>query len=425
MNQRLFDYIAASPTPYHAVAHTAKVLEEAHYTRLLEGDKWELEPGCGYYVTRNGSSLIAFWLPQGDYAGFMMTAAHCDSPCFKVKENAELADEHYVRLSAEKYGGMLCASWMDRPLSIAGRVTVRTEEGIAVRLVDLKDTAAVIPNVAIHMNRTANDGMKYNPAVDMLPLYGTQNAKDTLRQRVARCAGVEEGDILTTDLFVYNPQKGEEWNGYISAPRLDDLQCAFSGLTAFLSARSSNSVPVYCLFDNEEVGSQTKQGAASTFLSDVLHRISGPDGELYRRRVAASFLASCDNAHAVHPNHPEYMDKNHAVYMNGGIVIKYNANQKYTSDAVSAAIFKLVCESVNVPVQMYANRADMAGGSTLGNIANTQVSLNTVDIGLPQLAMHSAYETAGGEDTAHMVRALTAFYEKSLSADGADGYRLI
>ena len=425
MNKRLFDYIAASPTPYHAVAHTARLLEEAHYTRLLEGDKWELEPGRGYYVTRNGSSLIAFWLPEGDFPGFMMTAAHCDSPCFKVKENAELTDEHYVRLSAEKYGGMLCASWMDRPLSIAGRITVRTEEGLAVRLVDLKDTSAVIPNVAIHMNRTANDGMKYNPAVDMLPLYGTKDAKGALRQRVARCAGVEEGDILTTDLFVYNPQQGEEWNGYISAPRLDDLQCAFGGLTAFLGAESSESVPVYCLFDNEEVGSQTKQGAASTFLSDVLHRISGPDEERYRRRVANSFLVSCDNAHAVHPNHPEYMDKNHAVYMNGGIVIKYNANQKYTSDAVSAAIFKLVCESVGVPVQMYANRADMAGGSTLGNIANTQVSLNTVDIGLPQLAMHSAYETAGAEDTAYLVRALTAFYEKSLSADGGEGYRLV
>lgn len=423
MNQALFDYIAASPTAFHAVAHTAELLNEAGYTCLCESNHWVLEPGKGYYVTRNGSSLIAFRMPAGEYNGFMMTASHCDSPCFKVKENAELADEHYVRLSTEKYGGMLCSSWMDRPLSVAGRITVRTETGLETRLVDLKDTTVMIPNVAIHMNRSANDGMKYNPAVDMLPLYGTKADKGTLRARAAACAGVEEKNVITTDLFVYNPEQGKEWSGYVSAPRLDDLQCAFGALTAFLQAGESGSVPVYCLFDNEEVGSQTKQGAASTFLADVLGRIAGSDGDL-RRYVANSFLVSCDNAHAVHPNHPEYMDKNHAVYMNEGVVIKYNASQRYTSDAVSAAIFRLVCESVDVPVQQYANRADMPGGSTLGNIANTQVSLNTVDIGLPQLAMHSAYETAGAADTEYMVRALTAFYGKALSMQADGSYQL-
>ena len=424
MNQALFNYIAASPTAFHAVAHTAEQLRDAGYTCLSEGSVWTLEPGKGYYVTRNGSSLIAFRIPNGAYNGFMMTAAHCDSPCFKIKENAELADEHYVRLSTEKYGGMLCATWMDRPLSVAGRVTVRTKKGIETCLVNMKDTTVMIPNVAIHMNRQANDGMKYNPAVDMLPLYGTKADKGTLRARVAACAGVEEKDILTTDLFVYNPDEGKEWSGYVSAPRLDDLQCAYSALAAFLKAGESSSVPVYCLFDNEEVGSQTKQGAASTFLADVLGRIAG-GADALRCHVANSFLVSCDNAHAVHPNHPEYMDKNHAVYMNGGVVIKYNANQKYTSDAVSAAIFSLVCESVEVPVQMYANRADMMGGSTLGNIANTQVSLNTVDIGLPQLAMHSAYETAGAADTEYMVRALTAFYGKSLHMESDGAYQLV
>jgi len=424
MNHALLDYIAASPTAFHAVAHTGEMLDKAGYIRLSENSAWTLERGKGYYVTRNGSSLIAFRVPNGEYSGFMMTAAHCDSPCFKIKENAELADEHYVRLSTEKYGGMLCASWMDRPLSIAGRVTVRTGDGIEVRLVDMKDAFVMIPNVAIHMNRQANDGMKYNPAVDMLPLYGTKGDKGTFRSRVAACAGVDEKDIITTDLFVYNPDLGREWGGYISAPRLDDLQCAFSALTAFMEAKESVSVPVYCLFDNEEVGSETKQGAASTFLADVLGRIAG-DAETLRCHVANSFMVSCDNAHAVHPNHPEYMDKNHAVYMNEGVVIKYNANQKYTSDAVSAAIFRLVCESVDVPVQMYANRADMPGGSTLGNIANTQVSLNTVDIGLPQLAMHSAYETAGAADTAYMVRALTAFYGKSLRMENDGNYKLL
>ena len=424
MNNALFDYISASPTAYHAVAHTAELLDRAGYVRLSEGEDWALEPGQRCYVERNGSSLIAFRVPRGEWLGFMMTAAHCDSPCFKLKENGELADEHYVRLSTEKYGGMLCASWMDRPLSIAGRVVVRAGDGLQVKLVDLGEPCAVIPNVAIHMNRAANDGMKYDPAVDMLPLYSDGAGKGALRARVAACAGAAEGDILATDLFVYNPQRGRMWDRFISAPRLDDLQCAFGALTAFLAAGESGSVPVCCLFDNEEVGSQTKQGAASTFLADVLERISGGPAPC-RRHVANSFLVSCDNAHAVHPNHPEYRDRNHAVYMNGGVVIKYNANQKYTSDAVSAAVVRLVCQGAGVPVQEYANRADMAGGSTLGNISNTQVSLNTVDIGLAQLAMHSAFETAGADDTEYLVRALTAFYGRSLRMEADGSYRLV
>ena len=433
MNQALFDYIAACPTAYHAVDHTASLLKKAGYTELHEHADWTLEGGKGYFVTRNGSSLIAFRAPMtGDFRGFMMTAAHGDSPCFKIKENAELTDGHHLKLSVEKYGGMLCASWTDRPLSVAGRVVVRAEGGIATRLVDLAEPFAVIPNVAIHMNRNANDGMSYNPAVDMIPLCGEAADAGMLRQRVAEAVGVAEEDILTTDLFLYNPQAGVEWNGYISAPRLDDLQCAFASLTAFLEAGDKavqpDTVPVFCLFDNEEVGSQTKQGAASTFLYDTLHRLC--DGlELtpadMARKLASSFLVSCDNAHAVHPNHPEYKDGNHAVYMNGGVVVKYNANQRYTTDGISAAIFGLICERAGVPIQRYANRADVPGGSTLGNIANTQVSLNTVDIGLPQLAMHSAYETAGARDTELMVRALTEFFGSAIAAEGNGSYTVV
>lgn len=421
MNRKLFDYIKASPTPLHAVAHTAKLLEENGFSALSEGDEWKIECGKKYYVTRNGSSLIAFKMPESDFSGFMMTAAHCDSPCFKIKENAAISDGHYVRLSTEKYGGMLCSSWMDRPLSIAGRAVIRTENGIECRLVELSGINAVIPNVAIHMNRNANDSASFNPAVDMLPLYSECS---DLESRLAENLSVNADDIMSTDLFLFNPQDAVEWNGFISAPRLDDLQCAFGALTAFTSSKGSDHVQVFCLFDNEEVGSQTKQGAASTFLFDVLSRINAGDNEAFRRRIANSFLVSCDNAHAVHPNHGEYADKNHSVYMNKGIVIKYNANQKYTSDGVSSAIFKLVCQQCGVPFQMYANRADMAGGSTLGNIANTQVSLNTVDIGLPQLAMHSAFETAGAADTQYLVTALTAFYEKSLKMQNDGNYIL-
>jgi len=427
MNDRLFSYIDACTTPFQAVAHTAAMLREAGYAELTESAEWQLEAGRGYYVTRHGSSLIAFRMPEGAVCGFMMTASHCDTPCFKIKENAELAGNGYVQLSTEKYGGMICSTWMDRPLSVAGRVLVRTETGVETRLVDLREPVALIPNVAIHMNRQANDGMSFNAAVDMLPLYGLEEAAGTFRTRIAAAAGVPEENLIATDLFVYNPQKGTEWGGMISAPRLDDLQCAFACLTAFLQAKPAENLPVYCLFDNEEVGSQSKQGAASTFLKDVLTGICeacGMGAVDYRRAVANSFLLSCDNAHACHPNHPEHADKNHRTYLNKGIVIKYNASQRYTSDAVSAAIFREVCREADVPVQMYANRADMPGGSTLGNIANTQVSLNTVDIGLPQLAMHSACETAGAEDTAHMVKALTVFYEKRLVMEKDGVYTL-
>ena len=432
MNQALFDYIAACPTAYHAVDHTAALLREAGYTRLHEHQAWALEAGKGYFVTRGGSSIIAFRAPASkDFTGFMMTAAHGDSPCFKIKENAEMSDGRHLRLSVERYGGMICPSWLDRPLSIAGRVTVRTETGLNTRLVDLGEPCAIIPNVAIHM-RNSNNGLNYDPATDMIPLFGSASDVGMLRRRISEILSISSEDILTTDLFVYCPEAGVEWNGFISVPRLDDLQCAFASLTAFLDAEGAeaapNAVPVFCLFDNEEVGSQTKQGAASTFLYDTLTRLCegvGLTASDMTRKLASSFLVSCDNAHAVHPNHPQFRDGNHAVYMNEGIVIKYNANQKYTTDGISAAIFGLVCEKAGVPVQRYANRADMPGGSTLGNIANTQVSLNTIDIGLPQLAMHSAYETAGAKDTALMVKALTRFFSSVIVAEEDGGYSVV
>ena len=428
MNKKLFDYIAASPTAYHATMHTAEILKNAGYKELIEGDEWKVKSGRGYFVRRNGSSLIAFRVPSADATGFMITASHSDSPCLKVKENPELADKYYVKLATETYGGMIYSSWFDRPLAIAGRVTVKTENGIEIRLVDTKEPVAIIPNVAIHMNRQVNSGMNYNAAVDLIPLFGGENEKDTFKSRIASLAETSSEDIITTDLFLYNPQVGYEWASFIGAPRLDDLQCAFSSLEAFLASgeEQAKGLPVYALFDNEEVGSQTKQGAASTFLYDVLKRVNkalGGDEDSYLQAVANSFMVSCDNAHSIHPNHPEHADRNHTVHMNGGVVIKYNANQKYTSDAVSVALFKTICDEAGVPVQYYANRADMPGGSTLGNIANTQVSLNTIDIGLAQLAMHSSFETAGKDDTLYMVRALKAFYTKGILATG-NGYKL-
>ena len=426
--KKLLDFMKKSPTRYQVVANFEAMLNEKGYEKLYTEKPWRLERGGKYYVSPNGSSIMAFRIPAEPTAGFMLSAAHSDSPTFKIKDNPEKAGAHYVQLTTERYGGALMSTWFDRPLSVAGRVLVRGENGrIATKLVNVDRDLLIIPNVAIHMNRNANDGMSYNAAVDMLPVW-MSSEKGSFRAAVAKAAGVAEDAIVTGDLFLYDPQKGVTLGEYISAPRLDDLQCAFSSLTAFLSAGESRSIPVCCIFDNEEVGSETKQGAASTFLYDTLTRLCaalGMDGSEYRRLVAGSFLVSCDNAHAVHPNHGEFADRNHTARMNGGVVIKYNANQRYTSDAVSAGIFRRICESAGVPVQYYANRADMPGGSTLGNISNTQVSLNAVDIGLAQLAMHSPFETAGAADTASLVKALTAFFEHSLVAERDGVYRFL
>lgn len=418
----LSEFILSSPTPFHAVDTAKKMLEERGFTELKESENLKPVPGGKYFLTRNLSSLIALKIPEGDFCGFMISAAHSDSPAFRIKENSEMTDDNYVRISSERYGGMLCSTWLDRPLSVAGRVIVETEKGVESRLIDLKEPVAIMPNVAIHMNRNANNGAVYDFAVDMIPLMRLAGSGQTLKSRIAENAGVSENSLLSWDLILYNPEKPVIWGDFITSPRLDDLQCAYASLAAFLKSKNEKSAAVYALFDNEEVGSETKQGAASTFLYDTLLRIAGTK---LRQKLASSMLASCDNAHAIHPNHPEYADKNHAAKLNGGVVIKYNANQKYTSDGVSTALFALICQKAGVKVQYYANRPDMAGGSTLGNISNTQVSLNAVDIGIAQLAMHSALETAGKDDTDSFVSALTAFFSSSVQFESDGTYTLV
>lgn len=431
INQELLDFLDNSPTSFHAVANMRAMLENAGFERLLEGEAWRLREGSGYYVTRNDSSLIAFRIPKRDYAGFQIMASHSDSPCLKIKENAEISvEKHYVKLNVEKYGGMLCAPWLDRPLSVAGRVVVRTKDGVATRLVNVDRDLLIIPNLAIHMNRKVNDGYEFNAQKDMLPLFGDGEAKEGFLPLIAEAAGVGKEDILDTDLFLYNRMRGTTLGldgEFIAAPRLDDLQCVFASLKGLLAARPSDSVAVHCVLDNEEVGSGTKQGADSTFLKDVLRRIHSAMGrseEEYRMALASSFMVSADNAHSIHPNQPDKADPTNRPFMNEGIVIKYSANQKYTTDAVSGAVFKSICEHAKVPYQVFFNRSDMPGGSTLGNISNSQVALNTVDIGLPQLAMHSCYETAGSRDTAYLIRAAQVLYSTSICGSGDGTYRM-
>ena len=419
--EELFQFIENSPSCFHAIETIRKKLNDEGFIELVEGRSWQIEKGKKYYVTRNLSSIIAFKIPENDFKNFHIVASHSDSPTFKIKENAEIeVNNKYVKLNTEKYGGMICSTWFDRPLSIAGRILVKEGNLVKTHLVNIDKDLVIIPNLAIHMNRAVNDGYKYNAQIDMLPLYGDNTSKGSLMKTVAQSVGVEEDSILGTDLFLYNRMRGTKIgpnSEYISSPRLDDLECAYASLSAFLSETNSNSASVYCVFDNEEVGSGTKQGADSTLLYDVLRRINmclGNSEEDYYKLIASSFMVSADNAHALHPNYSDKSDPTNKVYINDGIVIKYNANQKYTTDAVSASIFKSICDSVNVPYQTFTNRSDILGGSTLGNISNAHVSLNTIDIGLAQLAMHSTYETAGAKDVTYLIEALKAFYNTSI-----------
>ena len=361
-----------------------------------------------------------------DFDGFQIMAGHCDSPVFKIKPNAEITvEDRYVRLNVEKYGGMLCAPWLDRPLSVAGRVIVQTPDGIGTRLVNIDRDLLIIPSLAIHMNRSVNDGYAYNAQKDLLPLFCEAGEEAALlEQLIAQEAGVEADQILDSDLYLYSRMKGTFLGAkeeYIASGRLDDLQCVFASLKGLLAARPARSVAVHCVFDNEEVGSGSRQGAAGTFLKDTLRRLAlsyGYGEEELQRRTASSFMVSADNAHALHPNYTDKADPKNRPVLNRGIVIKYSANQKYTTDAVSGAVFRQICRRAEVPFQTFANRSDMAGGSTLGNISQSQVSLNTVDIGLPQLAMHSPFETAGAEDTAYLVRAAKELFSCSVQCLG-------
>ena len=415
--KELLDFIKKSPTAFHAVEEMQNRLTEKGFQVLSEKEHWKLVPGGNYVVTRNHSALIAFSIPEKESWKFHIIASHSDSPSFKIKENPEIVvEKKYVKLNVEKYGGMLMAPWFDRPLSIAGRVIVRKDGKLEERLVNFDRDLVMIPNLAIHMNREANSGISYNAQKDMLPLFSMGGKDVSLQKLLGEQLGVDGKDILSHDLFLYDRMEGYIWGAereFASCGRLDDLQCAFASMEGFMRAKKADCIAVHCVLDNEEVGSGTKQGAASTFLKDTLLRIHNGLGRTYEEylmTLADSFMISADNAHALHPNYADMTDPVNHPLLNEGIVIKYNANQKYCTDAVSAAFFKDLCDRAEVPYQTFVNRSDMAGGSTLGNISNTQVPMNTVDIGLPQLSMHSPYETAGVKDTGYFIKVAEKFF---------------
>ena len=419
----LRQFLNSAHSPYHATAALEEELKAAGYTRLQEEKAWDLTPGGKYYLTRNGSSILAFRLPKEAPEGFLISASHTDRPCFKVKENGILAGA-YTRLAVEKYGSVIIAPWLDRPLSVAGRVTVETEDGVENCLVDFDRDLLLIPNVAIHMNRKINEGHTWNLAVDTLPLLGGKDTGDKFWQELEKLAG---GKVLGHDLCLYVRQEATVWGleeEFFSAPAIDDLECAWACTQGFLNAKETANIPVLAVFDNEEVGSGSYQGAAADFLESTLARICQALTLDESCQKAKSFLVSADNGHALHPNHPELSDASNAPVVNGGVVIKFNATLKYTTDGLTAAIFRKICQKADVPVQTYCNRADMAGGSTLGNVSLRQVSVPSVDIGLAQLAMHSCYETAGVADVTYLKNAMTAYYGTTLKVTENGGFTL-
>lgn len=425
------NFIKRSPSQFHAVEALCAELKEKGFAELNECEQWSIVPGGRYFTTRNRSSVMAFTIPERGFAHFQVVASHSDSPTFKLKPVAEdVAFGKFVRLNVEIYGGPINSTWVDRPLSIAGRVLVKEGNSIAVRLVNLDRDTVLIPNQPIHFNREANDGFKYNPQIDLMPLYGEADAKGQLMKELAATIGVEQESIVGADLYLYSRTHGSVWganNEFFSCGRIDDLECAWTSAQAFMEAENADQINILAVFDNEETGSRSRQGADSTMMDDVMQRIGlalgASDAEIRAAKVS-SFMVSADNAHSVHPNHPEKYDAGNRTYMNGGVVIKSNANQSYTSDGISSAIFKTICESANVPVQLFSNRSDMRGGGTLGNIALSHVSMNSVDIGLPQLAMHSAYETAGVKDLDYMIDALRKFYTTSIVVESDGAYTL-
>ncbi len=417
ISRDLLHFISKAPTPFHATQamKTAFVYDGA--TELREEDDWEIAPGHKYVVTRGGSALVAFAVPESGAEDFRIVAAHGDSPTFRIKENPELRDSFYVRLHIEGYGGMLMHTWLDRPLGVAGRVMVREGDRLVPRLVATGKPILLIPSLAIHMDPKANAGYAWNIPKDMPPLYGLADGQISFMDVIAAEAHCRKEDILGHDLSLVSLVPGTIWGAedeFVSAPRLDDLQCAFATFRGFTMGKKEKHISVFALLDHEEVGSGTREGAGSTFLSDTLFRVAealGKSAGQFSAMVARSFLISADNAHAVHPNRPEEADAVHRPVLNGGIVLKFNAAQKYCTDGYSAAHFRLLCEEAGVPVQVYTNRSDKAGGSTLGNIALRHIAPPSVDIGLPQLSMHSSYETAGIRDTAYLVTAAARFFE--------------
>ncbi|WP_461206769.1 M18 family aminopeptidase [Clostridium sp. DL1XJH146] len=423
----LIDFIYESPTAFHAVESTKKILKVAGFSEITPMETWNLKKGGKYFTTKNDSAIIAFVVGNGELNenGFKIVGAHTDTPCFRIKPNSEMiTGGSYLKLNTEVYGGPILNTWFDRPLSIAGRITTISDDifNPDVNLININKPIMIIPNLAIHMNREVNNGIKLNPQEDTLPIIGLVNEEleknDLILNLIKDELNIEKEEILDFDLFLYEFEKGKIVglnNEFISSGRLDDLESAHSAIEAIKDLKEVNATNVLVLFDNEEIGSSTKQGADSNMLSDTLERIVfslGGNREDFFRALSRSFMISADSAHAVHPNRKEKCDPTNKPEINKGPAIKISANQKYTSASFSSAVFSSICEKAGVPMQKFVNRSDERGGSTIGPINSTHLGINSVDIGIPLLAMHSIRELCGVEDHYYLYKCFREFYKK-------------
>lgn len=422
INKLLLDLFNNSYNEYFAISNIKKLLDENGFICLLENEKYEISLGKSYYILRDGSSIIAFKVPEKlDELYFKIVASHSDSPELKIKENPTVIENGYNKLKVEKYGGMIVSSWLDKPLGIAGRVCYKNGNAITTRLVNFP-TNLIIPNVAIHQNRDINNGFIYNPQIDLLPILGLGN-NDLFKELLDSTKNNEE-EILSYDLNLYNKEKavlGGINNEFIYSPKEDNLVSAYISILSLISSISYDGISLGVVFNNEEVGSSSLNGADSDFLATNLKRISkslGFSNDELSRALVKSYLVSLDNAHAIHPNHPEMSDNKNNCLINEGVVIKHNSNMLYTSEAISSAIIKLIASKENISLQTFFNRADARGGSTLGNISLTHVSIRSVDLGIPQLAMHSNYEVMGSKDTINAYKLLKALFNSKIKIEG-------
>ena len=422
INKLLLDLFNNSYNEYFAISNIKKLLDENGFICLLENEKYEISLGKSYYILRDGSSIIAFKVPEKlDELYFKIVASHSDSPVLKIKENPTVIENGYNKLKVEKYGGMIVSSWLDKPLGIAGRVCYKNGNAITTRLVNFP-TNLIIPNVAIHQNRDINNGFIYNPQIDLLPILGLGN-NDLFKELLDSTRNKKE-EILSYDLNLYNKEKavlGGINNEFIYSPKEDNLVSAYISILSLISSISYDGISLGVVFNNEEVGSSSLNGADSDFLATNLKRISkslGFSNDELSRALVKSYLVSLDNAHAIHPNHPEMSDNKNNCLINEGVVIKHNSNMLYTSEAISTAIIKLIASKENISLQTFFNRADARGGSTLGNISLTHVSIRSVDLGIPQLAMHSNYEVMGSKDTINAYKLLKALFNSKIKIEG-------
>ncbi|MDZ4154317.1 M18 family aminopeptidase [Methylicorpusculum sp.] len=424
--KNLLDFIDVSPSPWHAVNTIQKKLLDREFVRLNEQERWHLNQGGRYYVIRDDSSIILFVMGQKPLVetGFKIIGAHTDSPGLRLKPNPVMAVDNFVRIGVEVYGGPILATFTDRDLSLAGRISYRSEQGISTKLVDFTRPLLRLPNLAIHMNRTVNeDGLKLNKQLELPLIFSLVKDQITPQQQfltsLAEQAEVDAAAILSWELNVYDTQKGAFWGAedeFYADSQLDNLASCHAGLTALLDDQvlKADSTLVCAFFDHEEIGSTTSKGADGSFLSDILQRIgmAGDEckGEQYQRALASSFMISADMAHAYQPNFPMAYEPDHKVLVNHGPVIKVNANHRYATNSVSEALFASWCDAVNVRYQKYAHRTDLPCGSTIGPLTSARLGINTVDVGNPMWAMHSLRESAGVEDHAAMIEVMKWFF---------------